>query len=349
MLGCSRYFISMPTTADLIALATKNIKDILNLSIKHDPTKHQALVVYDTENGLANILLAAYKEALPLAKFVDFDQVDKQAVLAEFDALRPDDLVVMIQSSNFRLDDFRIRIHLFNKKLKVIEHMHLYRNNPDVWDVYVNALEYDTEWLLPTSAKIKTLLESAKELKIVSQDCELKVTGGVEIPKLNVGDYTGMENIGGTFPIGEIFTEGKDFAGMNGSIYIYAFANQDFSISMHDPFRLDIEQGLVVGYGDNTPQGFIDIWNLVKQYERPLMREVGFGLNRAITKERYLGDITAFERIYGMHLSFGEKHSVYKKPGIKTNKSKFHVDLFPFVTSASADGQMIFENGKYVI
>lgn len=339
----------MSHTADLIALATKNIKDILNLSIKHDATKHQALVVYDTENGLANILVTAYRAALPQAKFVDFDQVDKQSILAEFDLLRPDDLVVMIQSSNFRLDDFRIRIHLFNKKLRVIEHMHLYRNNPDVWDVYINALEYDIQWLLPTSSRIKTLLENAKELKIVSQDCELLVTGGLEIPKLNVGDYTGMENIGGTFPIGEVFTEGKDFAGMNGSINIYAFANQDFSISMHDPFRLDIEHGLVVGYGDNTPQGFIDIWNLVKQYERPLMREVGFGLNRAITKERYLGDITAFERIYGMHLSFGEKHSVYKKPGIKTNKSKFHVDLFPVVTSASADGQMIFENGKYVI
>lgn len=339
----------MPNTADLIALATKNIKDILNLSIKHDPTKHQALVIFDTENGLATILLAAYQQALPLAKFVDFDQVDKQTVLAEFDALRADDLVVMIQSSNFRLDDFRIRIHLFNKKLRVIEHMHLYRNNPDVWDVYVNALEYDPTWILPTAAGIKSKLESAKELKIVSQDAELRITGGMEIPKLNVGDYTGMENIGGTFPIGEVFTEAKDFACMNGAIYIYAFANQDFSISMHEPFRLDIEHGLVVGYGDNTPQGFIDIWNLVKQYEQPLIREVGFGLNRAITKERYLGDITAFERIYGLHISLGEKHSVYKKPGIKTNKSKFHVDLFPFVASASADGQMIFENRKYVI
>lgn len=339
----------MPTTADLIAAATKNIQDILNLSLKHDASNHQSLVVYDTQNGLAQVLLEAYHAALPHAKFVDFDQVDKQTVLAEFDRLQPDDLVVMIQSSNFRLDDFRIRIHLFNKKLRVIEHMHLYRNDPSVWDVYVNALEYDTDWLLPTANKIKTALEKASALKIVSQDCELLITGGLEIPKLNVGDYTGMENIGGTFPIGEVFTEGKDFAGMNGSIYIYAFANQDFSISMHEPFRLDIQQGLVVGYGDNTPQSFVDIWNLVKQYERPLMREVGFGLNRAITKERYLGDITAFERIYGMHLSLGEKHSVYKKPGIKTNKSKFHVDLFPVVTSASADGQMIFENGKYVI
>lgn len=336
--------------ADLISIASKNIKDILDFSIKFEQGgTNKALVVYDTDNGLTNILVAAYRAALPEAKFVDFASVDKQTIMAEFDQLVANDLVVMVQSSNFRLDDFRIRIHLFNKKLKVIEHMHLYRNNESVWDVYVNSLEYDPQWFHTVSSMIVNKLQGAQQFKLTSLDCELVIDGGVENPKLNIGDYTGMENIGGTFPIGEVFTEGRDFTGMNGSVYIFAFANQDFSVSMHEPFRLDIEQGLVVGYGDNTPQGFIDIWQLIKTYERPLMREVGFGLNRAITRERYLSDITAFERIYGMHLSLGEKHSVYKKTGIKTNKSKFHVDLFPVVTRASADGQIIFENGQYLL
>ncbi len=335
---------------DLIAIATKNIRDILNLSIKFERgAANKALVIYDTNNGLTNILVAAYRQALPEAKFVDFDTVDKQAIMAEFAELRPKDLVVMIQSSNFRLDDFRIRIHLFSKKLKVIEHMHLYRNDPAVWDVYINALEYDANWLNTASSKVKERLHTAQEFKIASLDRELIVTGGLEIPKLNIGDYTGMENIGGTFPIGELFTEAKDFAGMNGSFYVYAFASQDFSVSMHEPFRVDVQQGLVVGFGENAPPGFIEILELVKRFERPLIREIGFGLNRAITKERYLADITAFERIHGMHLSLGEKHSVFKKPGIKTNKSKFHVDLFPVVDSASADGKMIFANGQYLL
>ena len=85
-----------------------------------------------------------------------------------------------------------------------------------------------------------------------------------------------------------------------------------------------------------------DIIKLVSSLERPLIREIGFGLNRAITKERYLGDITAFERILGMHMSLGEKHSVYKKPGIRTNKSKFHVDLFLEIDKVKADGLVIF-------
>ena len=73
------------------------------------------------------------------------------------------------------------------------------------------------------------------------------------------------------------------------------------------------------------------------------------GLNRAITREHHVNDITAFERILGMHLSMGEKHSVYKKEGIITHKARFHVDLFPVVTRATADREVIFENGKYTV
>ena len=87
----------------------------------------------------------------------------------------------------------------------------------------------------------------------------------------------------------------------------------------------------------------------MKENERPIIREIGFGLNRAITKERYLEDITAFERILGMHLSLGEKHSVYKKEGIITHKARFHVDLFPVVDHVYVDNSLIFENGKYLV
>jgi hypothetical protein len=177
----------------------------------------------------------------------------------------------------------------------------------------------------------------------------LTVRGGLENPKLNIGDYTGMENVGGTFPIGEVFTEGKDFAQMNGSAMIYAFAGGDFCVNMHEPFRIDIEGGIVTGWADNAPKGFTDIVEAIRLYERPLIREIGFGLNRAITKERYLQDITAFERILGLHLSMGEKHSVYKKEGIPTHKTKFHVDLFPVVDEVTADGTTVFKNGTYIV
>jgi aminopeptidase len=323
-------------TNNLIDIATNNIQDILTSSIKLQP-QEKVLVIYDTNYELTNILTEGYKNALSNldheANFLDFDELikdGKEKIIELFNELSPRDVVVLIQSSNFRLDDFRIRLHLFSHKLKVIEHMHLYRNKPEVFDVYINSLKYDdTEqnWYQTMQKRLVEELSTASNLEIKYNDATLNVSE-LEIPKINIGDYTGMENIGGTFPIGEVFTEAKDFSTMNGSIYIYAFANREFNISYYDPFRLDITNGIVTSYGDNTPAEFIDVLELIKTYERPLIREIGFGLNRAMTKDRPLGDITAFERILGMHMSLGEKHSVYKKPGITVHKTKFHVDLF---------------------
>jgi aminopeptidase len=320
----------------LIDIASTNIQDILSSSIKLQSSE-KVLVIYDTNYELTNILTQGYKNALANlnheAQFLDFDELikdGKEKIIELFNELSPRDVVVLIQSSNFRLDDFRIRLHLFSHKLKVIEHMHLYRNKPEVFDVYINSLKYDDSeqnWYQTMQTRLVEELSSTSNLEIKFQDATLNVSE-LEVPKINIGDYTGMENIGGTFPIGEVFTEAKDFATMNGSIYIYAFANREFNISYYEPFRLDITNGIVTGYGDNTPSEFIDVLDLIKSYERPLIREIGFGLNRAMTKDRPLGDITAFERILGMHMSLGEKHSVYKKPGITVHKTKFHVDLF---------------------
>jgi hypothetical protein len=332
----------------LQALADTNIRDIITLSIEHKAPA-RALIVHNTGNGLTDILVRAYKKALPEARCIDFDSVSKEVVIETLDSMSPGDLVVLVQTSNFLLDAFRIRLHLFSKKLKVIEHMHLYRNSEDVWDVYINALAYDPHWYRDIGPRLQAVLAKTKTLTIKAGASEVTVEGGLENPKPNLGDYRGMENVGGTFPIGEVFTEAKKFEGMRGSFMVYAFAGGDFCVHMHEPFRVDVENGIVVSCADNTPQAFTDILSTIKEYERPLIREIGFGLNRAITRERYLQDITAFERIYGMHLSLGEKHSVFKKDGMTTNKTKFHVDLFPVVDTVLCDGVAIFESGKYVV
>lgn len=333
----------------LLTLATKNVGDMVRLALEYEPgAGRRALIVYDTEYGLTNILTEAYRRVLPTAQFVDFSTVTKDEIIALFATLQPRDLVVLIQTSNFRLDDFRIRLHLFKLRLKVIEHAHLYRNSEHVWDVYINALAYDPAWYRTVGRKLQTVLAATKTLRIESGDSALVVTGGLESPKPNLGDYAGMENIGGTFPIGEVFTEARDFSRMNGSFMVYAFAGTDFSIVMHDPFCVDVTEGVVVGWGENAPASFSDVIASIRSNERPLVREIGFGLNRAITRERYVEDITAFERILGLHLSLGEKHSVYKKEGIVTHKARFHVDVFPLVDRVIADDNVIFENGKYL-
>lgn len=393
--------------ANLVAKGALYIKDILDLSIKRTPLE-KVLVIYDEDYELSRILLESYKLALqntgltpsPLSqgegentsvKYINFNDLDKEKILAEIEILNAGDLVVMIQSTNFRLDDFRIRLHLFSKKLKVIEHMHLNRNIPDVYDVYIESLKYDKEYYHKYGYGIKNKLSNVNKLMIRSktqplpafghlpqgkdfgtldqapsygeglgrgQYLLLEVNGELEEAKLNIGDYEGMDNIGGTFPIGEVFSEAKNLQDMNGEINIYALADDDFVIQMYEPFKIIIENGEVVGYGDNAPEHFINIYNEVKGYERPVIREIGFGLNKAITRERPLGDITAFERIYGMHLSLGEKHTVYKKENITSKKSRYHVDLFPLVDEVTyfdksymnqTEELFIYKDGEYVV
>jgi aminopeptidase len=348
---------------NLIQAATDNLKDILLYSLKYQ-TNQKALIIYDTDYELTNILTQGYRQAfkeilqdkgdnnnnndnsnITFYNFADIiDGGGREYALSLFNTLNPDDLVILIQSSSFRLDDFRIRLHLFSNKLKVIEHMHLHRNDSSVFDVYIDSLKYDLEtrnWYNKSTDFLNDKLTKSQELIIESSKLEnnhnnkcqliIKSSSGkqvVEQPKFNIGNYSNMINIGGTFPIGELFTEACDFSQMNGSAYIYAFADKNFNISFHKPFRIDIKAGLIAGYGENTPQEFIEILNTVSTQERLLIREIGFGLNKAISKERFLGDITAFERIQGIHLSLGEKHSVYKKEGITTHKTKFHIDLF---------------------
>ncbi len=337
---------NLHTHSALVAKATTHIDGILNKAVNYT-NDHHALVVYDTENELTRIITAAYQALLPDARFIDFREHSKEEIIAEFDALRPRDLVVLIQTTDFRLNEFRIRIYLFQKKLKVIDHQHLYRNDPDSWETYINALEYDMKWYRGMGSYLNQILSTVDTLQVSSGDVVLTITGGLEVPKLNVGDYSQMENVGGTFPIGEVFTEAKDLTSVNGSLYIYAFAGADYNIQMFEPFRVDIVDGLVAGWGQNTPQSFIDIVAQVQTNERAIIREIGFGLNRAISKEHYVKDITAFERILGMHFSLGEKHTVYKKVGITPDKTRYHVDLFPVVDTVTADSITIFKDSMY--
>ncbi len=337
----------------LITTATLNVNDILTHSIKFDSKFNKALVIFDTQNELTNILTAAYRNALPDARFVDFDSSTKEEIIAIFDDYSPSDLVVMLQSSSFRLDDFRIRIHLFKLRLKVIEHLHLYRNNPETWESYIDSIAYDKEWYHTMGPWLQSKLANSQELVIRTQNktnfTELRIEGQIEIPKLNTGDYTGIENIGGTFPIGEVFTEAKILESMNGSFYVYAFANAKFEIIMPEPFRIDITDGQVSSWSENVAPEFLDVIAKIKEIERPIIREIGFGLNRAMRKDIPLGDITAFERIVGVHLSLGEKHSVYKKEGISAHKSRFHVDLFLATNEVKINDDIIFIDGVYKV
>jgi len=310
-------------------------------------SSERVLVVYDRQSGLAAVMADAYQIAIPDGIFLDFDAVGEARVRTAIDEMNAGDVVALVQSTNFRLNEFRVRIELFNRKLKVIEHVHLNRMPEEQWATWVDTLSFDPGVDGVLGRSLKTIFDPAETVVVECGEERLVWTGGMEPAKLNIGDYTAMQNVGGTFPIGEMFNEAKVLENTQGSFKIYAFADENFLMKFYTPFIVLVEGGLVVP-GPDAPPEFVATIEKIRSEERPIIREFGLGLNRAITREKILADITAFERILGLHFSLGEKHSVYKKPGIPT-KSRYHVDVFPAVDRILVDGTVVFERDAFLI
>lgn len=327
----------------LLPKATTHIQEILDKALLHT---QETLVLYDTEAPLTRLLTEAYRRALPRARFLDIADLTKDLAMEEFLRLSPGDLVVQIQSGNFRLDDFRIRIFLYKQKLKAVEHVHLNRFPEEHWETYIDALHYDPAFYHPLGHGVRAKLLAASRAEVRSHDTVLVYDSPFEDPKLNIGDYRGMENVGGTFPLGEVFTEPKDLAKVNGQARIFAFAGLDFQVKTYDPFLVTITDG-ILSAGPEAPAEFHAILDLIREAEPVYVRELGLGMNPAIRPDRILADVTAFERITGLHLSLGGKHAIYPKPHIKRREGRYHIDVFVQADEITLDGEVLFKDGVY--
>ncbi|HXA46038.1 MAG TPA: hypothetical protein VNW52_00305, partial [Burkholderiaceae bacterium] len=216
--------------AQVINDATSHLRDVLTLAIEHSDN-NAAVVVFDGQCDLALALAAAYRRCLPNARFIDFDSTAAEEVHAAFVPLKPLDLVVLIQSTAFRLDAYRLRVELFKRALKVIEHVHLARMPGLQAQHYIESLAYDAPYFRGVGAALKARIDKA-HYGVVDSGGERLVFGSpFESAKLNVGDYSGMNNIGGQFPIGEVFTEAQDLEAVNGRVRIFIFGDTSFSVN----------------------------------------------------------------------------------------------------------------------
>jgi aminopeptidase len=339
--------INIPEQA--IIAATTHVSDILAKAVMHSPTQ-AAIIIFDTACPLAVALTEAYRRALPSATFIDFNKVEPAEIFATFTTLVPSDLVVLIQSTSFRLKDFRIRIELFEQSLKVIEHPHLSRMLGVEQIYYLESLAYDANYYRGIGQALKKLIDSATSAVVESDGERLIFAGPLEPAKLNIGDYTGMKNIGGQFPIGEVFTEAQALESVNGRVRIFAFADTAFTVNKPDkPITLIVTNGRVTDTIDSTPE-FDKVLALIRADEEEVwLRELGFGMNRTFTKERIVSDIGTYERMCGIHLSLGSKHGVYKKINFKTRNTWYHVDVFAETKLVYLNDSIVYENGAWQV
>ena len=331
--------------------ATSHIGAILATVFEHGPASTQAaLVVTDKRTDLARGLTQAYRRTLPHARFIDFDSVAPAEVLAAFAALAPDDLVVLVQSTNFRLDGFRLRVELFKRNLKVIEHLHLDRMPGIQGSYYIAGLAYDPAYYRVVGPALKTLIDGAASARVDSGGEWLTFASPLEPAKLNIGDYRTMHNVGGQFPIGEVFTEAQDLEAVNGRVRIHVFGDTAYMVNCPpQPITLIVEQGRVSGVENSTAE-FDEVLSRIRLDEGEVwLRELGFGMNRAFTRERRVDDIGTYERMCGIHLSLGAKHGVYPKPGFKRKDARYHVDVFAVTEAVYLDDRQVYRDGQWQI
>jgi len=331
----------------LAETAGKNARSIVTGALEH-PSDGNALILFDRESPLASLLADAYREALPRATALDAGGVPAEAAFEAIDRLVSGDLVVLVQSTRFFPAEHRFRIGLFDRGLKVVEHPHLGKILDREIPAYVDALAYDASYYRSIGPALKERIDAAGEIRVFGGGGELVYSSPFEDAKLNIGDYRGRRNAGGQFPIGEVFTEPVDLEGVAGEIPLFAFGDSDFRVAVPEaPILLRVEGGLVVATRDAPPE-FEAVLAAIREDEDVVrVRELGFGLNRAFTRERRVSDVGSYERMCGVHLSLGSKHAIYAKPGLSKRRTKFHVDVFVAVDRVEIAGEEIFSNGRY--
>jgi hypothetical protein len=333
--------------ASAVDTAARHVGDILALAVEHAPDE-SALVVWDGGCELALALTAAYRRCLPDATFLEFPHAAPERVLAAFEPLVPRDLVVLIQSTSFRLDAFRIRLELFKRSLKVIEHPHLARMPGAESLIYIDALAYDRDYYRGVGNALKARIDRAQVAVVDGGGEQLVFSAAFEPAKLNVGDYTGMSNVGGQYPIGEVFTESRDLEAVDGRVRVAFFGDTSFRVNRPDrPATLVVSDGRVTDAQGSTPELDRVLAAIRADEGEVWLRELGFGMNRALTAQRTVSDIGTFERMCGVHLSLGAKHASYNKPNIRKRSARHHVDVFTVPETVRLDDEVIYRDGAW--
>ena len=325
-------------------------RDILDkqMAVQSEPQ----VLVYDRQSKLAELLADAYMGNMPEAQHINFDETDPKEIQSTLLGLPEGATVILVQSKNFRLDNFRIRLNLFNQGVGCLEHTHLHYIYEDQYDTYLEALRFRGGYYKALGAWLKEKLDACEELKIISKDGSELAFGPMEDAKVNHGLFAEQKNRGGGAMTGEVFSEARDFSTVNGEMSIYCYPGEDLRINHCEPFKVKVNESYVTCDDEKCPDYFrTEILERIETNENMggvFMREAGFGLNPAITKEKDLADVNAFERIAGFHVSLGMKHQVYRKKFGKDKVQRYHIDIFVDVDRMEIDGETIFENEAYV-
>ncbi len=270
-----------------------------------------------------------------------------ESIKSELLGLPKGSIAILVQSTNFRLSTFRIRLELFNIGVHVIEFNHLAYIKENEFETFEKSLAYHREEYIHALEKFSTHINNGLTPLCRSSKGHILSFWEVERARGNTGDYRDSEHKWGTFPIGEIFTEAINLESVSGQALIEAYPGDTFEVVHDTPFLIRIEKWRVLPSPD-FPPGFQQVYGLIMEAEGEVMvREFWLGLNTAINRENPLSDINFYERKIGVHLSLGKKHGIYGKKLPKTMIQRYHIDVFLDLGEVYMGDECIFKDGGW--
>jgi hypothetical protein len=153
---------------DLINRAKEYVRNILYDSLHIQPSE-RLYILYDEDVELTQIITAAYADMVnehSNIEFTNFNHHTADDILDHLTTLKANDCVILIQSQQFRLNEYRLRLELFKRNIKTIEHVHLNIIKNDEYKNYVESLAFSPVNYRDLALRIKDKLDKCQHVLV---------------------------------------------------------------------------------------------------------------------------------------------------------------------------------------
>ena len=165
------YIPTVPLTAEALQLverAGKYVQSVLHDSLHLQPSE-RLYILYDEDVELTKIIVSAYAamtEEHEKIEFTHFHHHTPDDILGHLATLKANDCVILVQSQQFRLNEYRLRLELFKRNIKTIEHVHLNIVNLDEYKNYVESLAFSPVKYRPLALRLKEKVDKCQHILV---------------------------------------------------------------------------------------------------------------------------------------------------------------------------------------
>jgi hypothetical protein len=153
---------------DLVNRAKKYVRNILHDSLHIQPSE-RLYILYDEDVELTQIITAAYGDMInehSNIEFTNFNHHTADDILAHLATLKAHDCVILVQSQQFRLNEYRLRLELFKRNIKTIEHVHLNIIKSDEYQNYIESLAFSPVNYRDLALRIKAKVDKCQHILV---------------------------------------------------------------------------------------------------------------------------------------------------------------------------------------